>query len=47
VPKPLFQTRLELESFQRQYHVSADRQRFPLAQTLEESASVPIPVIVN
>jgi len=48
VPKPLFQTRLELllDSSSRQC-VSADGQRFLLAQSLEESASVPITVIVN
>jgi serine/threonine protein kinase len=47
VPKPLFQTRLEFDSFPRQYDVSADGNRFLLAQPLEESASVPITVIVN
>ena len=47
IPKPLFQTRLELDSVQRQYDVSADGKRFLLAQPLEESASVPITVIVN
>jgi Tol biopolymer transport system component len=47
VPKPLFQTRLEFESIQRQYDVSSDGRRFLLAQPLEESASVPITVIVN
>jgi Tol biopolymer transport system component len=46
-PKPLFQTRLEFDSFSRQYDVSADGRRFLLAQPLEESASVPITVIVN
>ena len=46
-PKPLFQTRLELDSFSRQYDVSADGLRFLLAQPLEEGASVPITVIVN
>jgi Tol biopolymer transport system component len=47
VPRPLFQTRLEVDSFARQYDVSADGKRFVLAQPLEESASVPITVIVN
>jgi hypothetical protein len=47
VPKPLFQTRLESDVVQRQYDVPADGQRFLLAQPLEESASVPITVIVN
>jgi len=47
VPKPLFQTRLEFDSFARQYDVFADGNRFVLAQPLEESASVPITVIVN
>jgi hypothetical protein len=47
VPKPLFPTRLELDSFQRQYDVSADEKRFLLAQPLEESASVCITLIVN
>jgi Tol biopolymer transport system component len=48
LPKPLFQTRLEFESFLgRQYDVSADGKRFLLAQPLDESASVPITVIVN
>jgi hypothetical protein len=47
-PKPLFQTRLEFESLAgRQYDVSPDGKRFLLAQPLEESASVPITVIVN
>jgi Tol biopolymer transport system component len=46
-PKPLFQTRLVLDSFGRQYDVSADGNRFLMAQPLEESASVPITVIVN
>jgi hypothetical protein len=46
-PKPLFQTRLELDSFYRQYDVSADGKRFLLAQPLQESTSVPITVIVN
>jgi hypothetical protein len=47
VPKPLFQTRLELDVYPRQYDVSADGQRFLLAQPLEEGGSVPITVIVN
>ena len=47
VPKPLFQTRLEFDMVPRQYDVSADGQRFLLAHPLEESASVPITVIVN
>jgi Tol biopolymer transport system component len=47
VPEPLFQTRLEFESIQRQYDVSADGKRFLLAQPLEESGSVPITVIIN
>ena len=47
MPKPLFQTRLELDSFQRQYDVSADGKRFLLEQPLEETASMPITVIVN
>ena len=47
LPKPLFPTRLEFGSFLRQYDVSADGRRFLLAQPLEESASVPITVIVN
>jgi Tol biopolymer transport system component len=47
VPKPLFQTRLEFDMVERQYDVSGDGQRFLLAQPLEESASVPITVIVN
>ena len=48
VPKPLFQTRLDLELIQRQqYDVSADGKRFLLAQPLEESTSMPITVIVN
>jgi hypothetical protein len=47
VPKSLFQTRLEFDSVQRQYDVSADGQRFLLAQPLEEGASVPITVIFN
>jgi Tol biopolymer transport system component/predicted Ser/Thr protein kinase len=47
VPKPLFQTRLELDSFQQQYDVSTDGKRFLLEQPLDESASVPITVIVN
>jgi hypothetical protein len=47
VPKPLFQTRLELDLNQRQYDVSADGKRFLLAQPTEESTSVPITVIVN
>jgi Tol biopolymer transport system component len=46
-PKPLFQTRLEFDLIPRQYDVSADGKRFLLAQPLEESASVPITVIVN
>jgi hypothetical protein len=36
-----------LDSFSRQYDVSADGKRFLLAQPLEESTSVPITVIVN
>jgi hypothetical protein len=47
LPKPLFPTRLEFGSFFRQYDVSADGNRFLLAQPLEESTSVPITVIVN
>jgi serine/threonine protein kinase len=47
VPKPLFQTRPEFDVAPRQYDVSADGKRFLLAQPLEESASVPITVIVN
>jgi serine/threonine protein kinase len=47
VPKPLFPTRLGFDSVFRQYDVSADGQRFLLAQPLEDSASVPITVIVN
>jgi len=48
LPKPLFPTRLQFDSsFLRQYDVSADGKRFLLAQPLEESASVPITVIVN
>ena len=47
VPKPLFRTRLEFESIQRQYDVSSDAKRFLLAQPLEETTSVPITVIVN
>jgi Tol biopolymer transport system component len=47
VPKPLFQTRAEFDVVPRQYDVSADGKRFLLAQPLEESASVPITVIVN
>jgi Tol biopolymer transport system component len=46
-PEPLFQTRLELDLYGRQYDVSADGKRFLLAQSLEESNSVPITVIVN
>ena len=46
-PEPLFQTRLELDLYGRQYDVSADGKRFLLAQPLEDSASVPITVIVN
>jgi eukaryotic-like serine/threonine-protein kinase len=47
VPKPLFQARLEFDSVQRQYDVSADGKRFLLAEPLEESASVPITVVIN
>ena len=47
VPQPLFQTRPEFDVLPRQYDVSADGKRFLLAQPLEESASVPITVIVN
>ena len=47
LPKPLFKTRLELDSFFRQYDVSADGKRFLFAEPLEDSASVPITVIVN
>jgi hypothetical protein len=47
LPKPLFPTRLQFDSNFRQYDVSADGKRFLLAQPLEESASVPISVIVN
>jgi Tol biopolymer transport system component len=47
VPKPLFQTRLEFDSLGKPYDVSADGNRFLLAQPLEESTSVPITVIVN
>jgi serine/threonine protein kinase/Tol biopolymer transport system component len=47
VPKPLFQTRLEFDSTMRQYDASVDGKRFVLAEPLEESASVPITVIVN
>jgi Tol biopolymer transport system component len=46
-PIPLFQTRLESGVGIRQYDVSADGQRFLLGQPLEESASVPLTVIVN
>jgi serine/threonine protein kinase len=46
-PKPLFQTRLQMDVGPRQYDVSADGERFLLAQPLEDSASVPITVIVN
>jgi hypothetical protein len=46
-PEPLFQTCLELDLFGRRYDVSADGKRFLLAQPLQESASVPITVIVN
>jgi serine/threonine protein kinase len=46
-PTPLFQTRLESDLVARQYDVSADGKRVLLAQPLEESASVPITVIVN
>ena len=45
LPKPLFPTRLQFDSSFRQYDVSADGNRFLLAQPLE--ASVPITVIVN
>ncbi len=47
VPKPLFQTRPEFDVLPRQYDVSVDGKRFVMAQPLEESASVPITVIVN
>jgi serine/threonine protein kinase len=47
VPKPLFQTRMEFDLFSRQYDVSSNGKRFLLAQPVEESASVPITVIVN
>jgi serine/threonine protein kinase len=47
LPKPLFPTRLEIDSLSRQYDVSADGNRFLLAQPLEEMTSVPITVIVN
>jgi hypothetical protein len=43
VPKPLFQTRPEFDSFTRHYDVSSDGKRLLLA--LKESASVS--VIVN
>jgi hypothetical protein len=46
-PKSPFPTRLEFASGQRQYDVSADGKRFLLAHPLEQSASVPITVIVN
>jgi hypothetical protein len=46
-PKPLFPAQLDFDSMPRQYDVSADGKRFLLAQPLEESASVPITVIVN
>jgi serine/threonine protein kinase/Tol biopolymer transport system component len=46
VPKTLFQTRQEFD-FSLQYDVSTDGKRFVLAQPLEESASVPITVIVD
>jgi eukaryotic-like serine/threonine-protein kinase len=47
VPNMLFPTRPEFDVIPRQYDVSADGKRFLLAQPLEESASVPITVIVN
>jgi Tol biopolymer transport system component len=47
VPKPLFQTRAEFDVVPRQYDTSVDGKRFLLAQPLEDSASVPITVIVN
>jgi Tol biopolymer transport system component len=47
LPKRLFETSLEFDSALRQYDVSANGKRFLLTQPLEDSASVPITVIVN
>jgi serine/threonine protein kinase len=46
-PKPLFQTRLNLDAAVRQYDVTADGQRFLLNQRLPDSADAPITVVVN
>jgi Tol biopolymer transport system component len=45
--RSLFQTRAEFGVVPRQYDVTADGKRFLLAQPLEDSASVPITVIMN
>jgi Tol biopolymer transport system component len=51
VPKPLFQTRLDLDPILttdlRQYDVTADGQRFLLNQRLPDNPDAPITVVVN
>jgi Tol biopolymer transport system component/predicted Ser/Thr protein kinase len=46
-PKPLFQTRLNLDAAIRQYDVTADGQRFLLNQRLPDDPDAPITVVVN
>ena len=46
-PKPLFQTRLDLDPDLREYDVTPDGQRFLLNQRLPDNADAPITVVVN
>jgi Tol biopolymer transport system component/predicted Ser/Thr protein kinase len=46
-PKPLFQTRLDLDPNLREYDVTADGQRFLLNQRLPDNPDAPITVVVN
>ena len=46
-PKPLFQTRLDLDPNLRQYDLTADGQRFLLNQRLPDNPEAPITVVFN
>jgi len=46
-PKPLFQTRLDLDADVRQYDVTPDGQRFLLNQRLPDNPAAPITVVFN
>jgi len=47
VPKPLFETRLEMEPRRSRYHVAANGQRFLVNVPLESTLSAPITVVTN